>query len=132
MPPQGAELDPTQAGAHASLALGKLHLDWRWSEAEEGFRRALRLDPADGEVRHFFAHILLWTGRGEESARECSRALELDPFNPDLISCLGFHYLLAGNEEKALEATRQALSFDPKHGWALDDYGLDLRAEGHV
>jgi serine/threonine protein kinase len=124
------ELDPTQGSAHASLALGKLHLEWRWSEAEEGFRRALRLDPADGEVRHFFAHILLWTGRGEESARECSRALELDPFNPDLISCLGFHYLLAGDEDKALEATRRALSFDPKHGWSLMTMGWIYEQKG--
>ena len=90
------------------------------------------LTPPTAKCGTFFAHFLLWTGRAEESARECSRALELDPFNPDLISCLGFHYLLAGDEDKALEATRRALSFDPKHGWSLDDYGLDLRAEGHV
>jgi len=124
------ELDPTQAGAHACLALGKLHLEWSWSEAEEGIRRALRLDPADGEVRHFFAHILLWTGRAEESAQECSRALELDPFNPALISCLGFHYLLAGEEEKGLEATRRALSFDPKHGWSHMTMGWIYEQKG--
>lgn len=112
------KLDPTQALAHASLALGKLHQDWNWSEAEDGLRRAVRLDPADGEVRHFLAHILLFTGRPEESAQECRRALELDPFNSSLICCLGFHYLLAGDLENALESTRQALTFDPKLGWA--------------
>jgi Tfp pilus assembly protein PilF len=58
---RAVELDPTQARAHALIALSKLHLRWNWSEAEEGFRRALRLDPADGEVRHFFAHLLLCT-----------------------------------------------------------------------
>jgi TolB-like protein/Flp pilus assembly protein TadD len=124
------ELDPLQAGAHACLALGKLHLDWNWSEAEEGFRRAVRLDPADGEVRHLLAHILLWTGRREDSAQECRRALELDPFNPALISCLGFHYLLAGDAERALEATRQALAFDPKHGWALMTLGWIYEQKG--
>lgn len=124
------QLDPTQASAHASLALGKLHLQWSWSEAEEGFRRALRLDPADADVRHFFAHILLWTGRRDESARECRRALELDPFDPALISCLGFHYLLAGEPDKALEATRQALAFDPKHGWALMTLGWIYEQNG--
>jgi len=124
------QLDPTQASAHASLALGKLHLQWSWSEAEEGFRRALRLDPADADVRHFLAHILLWTGRRDESARECRRALELDPFDPALISCLGFHYLLAGDPAKALEATRQALAFDPKHGWALMTLGWIYEQKG--
>ncbi|HUQ93901.1 MAG TPA: hypothetical protein VM120_19640 [Bryobacteraceae bacterium] len=81
-------------------------------------------------MRHFFAHLLLWTGRGKESARECSRALELDPFNPSLISCLGFHYLLTGDEEKALEATRQALAFDPNHGWSLMTLGWIYEQKG--
>jgi len=124
------ELDSTQAGAHASLALGKLHLEWSWSEAEEGFRRALRLDPADGEVRHFFGHFLLWGGQGEESARESRRGLEVDPYNPDLVACIGWHELCAGHEDKALEATRRALAFDPNHGWALLTLGWIYEQKG--
>jgi eukaryotic-like serine/threonine-protein kinase len=127
---KAVELDPTQALAHALLAMGKLHLEWSWSEAEKGFRHAVRLDPADGEVRHFLAHILLWTGRPAESAAECKRALELDPFNPALYSCLGFHYLLAGDEAEALKATREALAFDPKHGWALMTLGWIYERKG--
>ena len=99
-------------------------------QAETGIRRAVGFDPADGEVRHFLAHILLWTGRAEESAQECGRALELDPFNPALYSCLGFHHLLAGDEEKAFEATQQALAFDPKHGWALMTLGWIYEQRG--
>jgi TolB-like protein/integrase len=33
---KAVELDPTLAAGHAFLALGKLHLQWRWAEAEEG------------------------------------------------------------------------------------------------
>lgn len=124
------QLDPTQGSAHASLALANLHLQWNWSEAEEGFRRALRLDPANSDVRHFLSHILLWTGRRDESSNECTRALELDPFNPTLIFCVGFHHLLAGEEEKALEATRRALSFDPNQGWALMTLGWIYEQKG--
>ncbi len=124
------KIDPTQASAHASLALGKLHLQWSWSEAEEGFRRALRLDPNNADVLHFSAHRLLWNGRLGESARECGRALELDPFNPDLISCLGFHYLLSGHAEKALEVARRALAFDPTHGWSLMTMGWIYEQKG--
>ncbi|HET8549336.1 MAG TPA: protein kinase, partial [Bryobacteraceae bacterium] len=113
------ELDPTQAGAHAILALGKLHLDWNWTQAQEEFRRALRLDPADGEVRHFFGHYLLWSGEGDQAVEESRRGLEVDPYNPDQISCLGWHELCAGHDHKALEETRRALGLDPNHGWAL-------------
>jgi tetratricopeptide (TPR) repeat protein len=124
------ELDPTQASAHASLALGKLHLHWNWSEAEEGFRRALRLDPGNPDTLHFSAHSLLWSGREKESAHECSRALELDPFDPGLISCNGFHYLLSGEEDKALDAVRRALAIDPKHGFSMMAMGWIYEQKG--
>jgi len=52
------ELDPTQALAHGSLALSRLHQQWNWSAAEQSFRRALQLDPANAEVRHWYAHFL--------------------------------------------------------------------------
>jgi TolB-like protein/Tfp pilus assembly protein PilF len=124
------ELDPTQGGAHASMALGKLHLEWNWSAAEEGFHRARRLNPADGEVRHFYGHYLLWSGQGDEAARECRRGLEVDPYNPDLISCIGWHELCAGHQDKALEETRRALALDPKHGWALLTLGWIYEQRG--
>lgn len=124
------ELDPTQASAHASLALGKLHLDWNWPEAEEGFRRALRLDPGNANTLHFSAHNLLWSGREKESAHECSRALELDPFDPGLVACNGFHYLLSGEEDKALDAARRALAIDPKHGFPMMVMGWIYEQKG--
>jgi eukaryotic-like serine/threonine-protein kinase len=124
------ELDATQASAHASLALSKLHLRWTWSEAEEGFRRALRLDPNDADVRHFFAHLLLWSGREKESFQECERALEIDPFNPTLFSCIGWHELLTGDADKALEETRRALALQPNHWWALMTMGWAYEQKG--
>ncbi len=126
------ELDATQASAHASLALSKLHLQWNWSEAEQGFHRALRLDPADADVRHFYAHLLLWRGREKESAQECERALEIDPFNPTLFSCIGWHELLTGDVDKALEETRRRSSSSAESLVGSDDHGLGLRAEGNV
>jgi len=129
------ELDPTQASAHASRALSKLHLQWNWSEAEEGFRQALRLNPSDPETRHFYAHLLLWSGRPDESVRESDYALNVDPFDPGLISCLGFHYLQAGNEAKALEATLRGLALEPDHffglltiGWIYEQKGMYAEA----
>jgi tetratricopeptide (TPR) repeat protein len=124
------ELDPTQASPQASFALAKLHLQWDWSEAEEGFRRALHLDPADGDVRHLFGHFLLWAGQAEESARECRLGLEVDPFNASSISCLGWHELCAGHEDTALEETRRALALDPNDGWGLMTLGWIYEQKG--
>jgi len=127
---KAVELDPTQANAHEALALSKLHQQWNWSEAEQSFRHALRLDPGNAEVRHYFAHFILWVNRAEESARECNRAVELDPFNPDLISCLGWHDLHVGNYDGAVEWTRRALTFERDHHWAMMVMGWAYEQKG--
>jgi TolB-like protein/Tfp pilus assembly protein PilF len=116
---RAVELDPTQASAYGSLALSKLHQQWNWSGAEQDFRHALRIDPGNAEVRHYFAHFLLWANRPDESARECNRAVELDPFNPDLVSCLGWHDIHVGDFDGAVEWARRALTLQQDHPWAL-------------
>jgi len=124
------ELDPTLAGAYASRALGKLHAQFQWHEAEEDFRYAAKLDPGNAAVHHGFAHFLLWANRGRESAEECGIALELDPYDPDLIACKGWHDLWSGNYDGAIEYSRRALSFGPQGlaslvmGWTYEQKGM--------
>jgi non-specific serine/threonine protein kinase len=112
------ELDPTRADAYALLALAKLHTQWNWREAEEDFRHAIRLDPSNADVRHMFAHFLLWMNRGPESAEECKRAVEHNPYDSGLFACLGWHEVWAGDYPKAIEDTRRALALDASNGWA--------------
>lgn len=124
------ELDATLAGAYATRALGKLHAEFNWREAEADFRKAVKLDPGDAGVHHGFAHFLLWANRGRESAEECSVALEIDPYDPDLIACKGWHELWAGNYDSAIEWSRRALGFGPQGlanlvmGWTYEQKGM--------
>ena len=124
------ELDQTQAGAHASLALSDLHQKWNWPQADQGFRSALRLDPANAEVLHWFAHFLLWHGRRDESVKECDRAVELSPFDSGLIACRGWHALYANDYNKTLEDARLALTYQPDDGWALMIMGWAYEQKG--
>jgi TolB-like protein/Flp pilus assembly protein TadD len=141
-PPQGAfprmrdaaakaiELDATQSSAHATFGLGKLHLQWRWAEAEDGFQQALKLNPSDANVRHLYAHTLLWRRRDRESADEMEKALDLDPFEPTIFPCVGWHELLAGREDKALDANRHAFGLDPDNWWASLTTGWAYEQKG--
>ena len=115
---KAVELDSTLADAHAALALGQLHTQWKWRAARQSFLHAADLDPNNAGVLHTFAHFLLWANRGKESADTCSRALALDPFDADLIACMGWHSLWAGDYDQAIENSRRALKFDPKQGLA--------------
>jgi serine/threonine protein kinase/tetratricopeptide (TPR) repeat protein len=115
---KAVELDETLADAHATLALARLHTQWKWEQAEAGFRHAIQLEPNNPGVRHGFAHFLLWAGRGKESAEQCNLAQELDPFDADLLGCRAWHDLWAGQYDSAIEYSQRALSLDPKEGFA--------------
>ena len=124
------ELDPTQAWAYTSLAMSRLQLQWNWSAAEQSFRRALQLNPADGDVLHGFAHFLLWAGRLDESVRMCDRAVELSPFDSTLLACRGWHALYANDYDKTIEDARLALTYEPKGEWAAIVMGWAYEQKG--
>lgn len=128
---KAVEPDETMADAHATLALARLHTQWKWDAAEAGFRRAIQLEPNNPGVRHGFAHFLLWEGRGKESAEQCNLAQELDPFDADLLGCRAWHDLWAGEYDSAIDYSRRALSLDPKEffaplvmGWTYEQKGM--------
>jgi TolB-like protein/cytochrome c-type biogenesis protein CcmH/NrfG len=117
------EKDPTLASAHASLALVKLHRDWKWKDAEQHFRRAIELNPSDADVHHDYAHFLLVMRRDRESLAETERAVALDPFNPMLNACLGWHRLFAGQYDQAIDVARRTLQIQPTNFWARVNLG---------
>jgi TolB-like protein/Tfp pilus assembly protein PilF len=127
---KAVELEPTLADAHAALALGKLHAQWKWHEAEADFRSAVKLDPGNAGVRHYFAHFLLWANRGKESAEECNHALEHDPYDPELMACVGWHDLWSGDYDHAIASARRSLSFDPNGGFASLIVGWSYEQKG--
>jgi len=127
---KAVDLDPTLADAHTALAMAKLHTQWKWSEAEAGFRHAVELEPNNAGVRHGFAHFLLWAGRGKESAEQCNLAQELDPFDADLLGCRAWHDLWAGEYNSAVEYARKALSINSKQGFGPLILGWSYELKG--
>ena len=127
---KAVDLDPTLADAHTALAMAKLHTQWKWSEAEVGFRHAIQLEPNNAGVRHGYAHFLLWAGRGKESAEQCNLAQELDPFDADLLGCRAWHDLWAREYNGAVEYARKALSLNPKQGFGPLVLGWSYELKG--
>jgi TolB-like protein len=125
------ELDPTLADALATLALTRVHGEWKWREAEKNMRHALQLNPSAAWVHHIFAHFLLYENRSKESAEGCRRALEYSPFDPDLVVCTAWHEAWAGDYDKALASIRRAFSIQAENkgamlivGWAYEQKGM--------
>ena len=75
------QLDPSLARAHLALGLIVLNSEWNWSEAENQYKIALKLNPNCGWCRDQYGVLLSGLGRYDEAITQMSYAIELDPFN---------------------------------------------------
>ena len=124
------ELDANLAEAHTSLAYAKQLFDWDWKGAEDGFRRALDLNPNYANAHHWYSHFLVAMSRFEESLAQSRLALELDPLSAVMGTHLGWHYLYAREYDQAIEKLRSALSLDPEFLHAHWYLALALELDG--
>jgi TolB-like protein/DNA-binding winged helix-turn-helix (wHTH) protein/Tfp pilus assembly protein PilF len=118
------ELDNSLADAHNSIAYVKLTYDWDWPGAEAEFKRSLALNPGYAHGHHWYAHLLLSSGRTEEALAESNRALELDPVSPIINLHLGWHYLYTKQYDRAIEQLAKTLELDPDYALAHWYLGL--------
>ncbi len=74
-------LDDSLPEAHAALAWA-LATEWKWSEAESEFKRALELNPNNATAQYFYAiGYLAPEKRFDEALERCRIALSLDPLS---------------------------------------------------
>jgi len=123
------ELDPDLSDAHAILA--SIYMtQWRWSDSESEYERALKLNPNDGRAHFGYAHWLLCQGRTNEAIAWSQRARRLDPlgfagFNAGWILFNSRHY------DEAIRELRSAIAVNPDDAWAHWLLGFVLIADGH-
>ena len=107
------EIDDRLGEAHASLADAKLLFDCDWKGSEAEFQRALALSPNYANAHHWYAELLIDSGRFEESLRESYRAAQLDPLSAMINSSLAIRLCSANRCEDALQPALTALELDP-------------------
>ncbi len=108
-------IDDSLAEAHAAVA-GALQASFDWNDAVREFRRALELNPNDGNAHQWLGLTLSWMGRSDEAITELKRAVELDPLNLKYNSNLAQVYRNARRYDLALEQHRKTLEMDPNFG----------------
>lgn len=113
---KAAELDPNSAAVHELLANLAID-DWRWTDAEEEYRRAIALNSNRAESHDRFGYFLIAIGRPQEGVQELRRAQELDPNNDHLAN----YFFYQGNYEESIQLTRRDLERQPDDG--LTHYG---------
>ena len=111
-------LDPSLAEAHAALGVVRFFLEWKWSAAEEEFRRAIELNRNVPNGRIGYGWLLMTLGRSEEAVRQLERALVLDPLSADAMTMLGIAHAWRGEPEAAIAELVQALEIHPANSLA--------------
>src|SRR5262249_25784898 len=74
---QALQLDESLPEAHAALALVNHHYHWRWKEAEQGYQRAIELNPDYAAAHLWHSWLLMALGKQKEAAQEIENTMRL-------------------------------------------------------
>jgi DNA-binding winged helix-turn-helix (wHTH) protein/Tfp pilus assembly protein PilF len=119
-------LDPEYADAYAGLAMALGFLNHP-ADARVAANNALRLDPAQPELRAFLALERLHRDFNPELSRqEFERAAVLGPDNAIVHHWYAFYFSYTGQHDRAVQAIRRAHSLDPLSLIISTDVGVIL------
>ena len=102
------------------------------SEAEDGYRRILAVDPEQAEVHYNLGLVLRERGRLQDAVDAYERALELQPRFPQAINNLGATFESMGRLDEAEDMFRHALLLEPDSGDAWNNLGGVLKDLGRL
>jgi len=115
---KAVEIDASSAEAHSMLGWIVFWYDWDWAEAERHCKKALELDPNNGEAHLFYAHVLSVSGRPDEAIAEARRAREAEPLNLRTSAIEAQFLIHAGKPAEALILLEKAIELDPNYWFA--------------
>jgi DNA-binding winged helix-turn-helix (wHTH) protein/Tfp pilus assembly protein PilF len=95
------KLKPDLAAAHAAYAFALFWGDWAFADALREYSTALRLEPGNATVHHWYANSLDIAGRHDQALAEIDRALELDPGSVSIKADRGLILFHAGRQGEA-------------------------------
>ena len=107
------ELDATVSFAHSQMGFCTMFLEHDWARAEQEFRRAIQLNPSNGNAHEGYAVLLIITKRTDEGLREIRRAREVDPLSLIINGDVGFMLYFARQFDEAIEQLEKTLEMDP-------------------
>ncbi|HJU91414.1 MAG TPA: tetratricopeptide repeat protein [Pyrinomonadaceae bacterium] len=116
-------IDDSLAEPHASLGTINKQL-WQWAEAEKEFKRAMALNPNYPTAYHWYAVMLSYLGRKDESLAMIKRAREIDPLSSIITASFSWVQLMRGNHQESIDTLLKLIELDPNFGIAYDNLGL--------
>lgn len=104
----------------------------RPDDAIEQYRRALALDPLNGNAHRYFAQTLIRLRQFPEAIRHLQIALRIDPLDDDACRHFGDALMLGGNAAEAEKAYRKALELNGENAFAHNNLAQLLMYAGRL
>jgi len=82
---------------------------------EEGFKRAIQLNPSYAIAYRRYSLYLMAMGRFQDSLQQINQARELDPFSISINFSLGWRFYMARQYDCAIEQLRNTLEIDSSY-----------------
>src|SRR5262249_52888746 len=123
-------LDENLAEAHLALASFLDMFEWKWTEAEKEYQRAIALNPNYAVAHHWYSSFLLRMGRRQFASRENASALRLDPLSATIVTSTGQLVRDEGRFEEARVYFQKAIELDPAYSGAHFDLAENFRLAG--
>jgi serine/threonine protein kinase/tetratricopeptide (TPR) repeat protein len=123
------QLDGSLSEAYTSLAYSYDFM-WQWEEAEEEFKRAIKLNPNYSTAHHWYSLYLLDAGRIDEAKAEIKRAHEIDPLSLIIGTSLTYPHLAEGDVNFSISQCKRVIELDPSFPRAHEYLGLAYLKQG--
>lgn len=112
------ELDPDHVQIHFNKGIFGVWLEWDWDKGEQGFQKALALNPSDARSRIYYAHLFACLNEHEKALWHGSMAAELEPFDPMIQALYAAIFMFVSDWEAAMKQIDHVLTLDPEHFFA--------------
>lgn len=106
-------LDDTLSEAHVSHAVVIQSVDFDFAGAERALKRAIELDPKNGDAYLWYALHLTGLGRFDEAEANFRRALELEPASQNVNRNYGNFLMVVRRYDESEKQLRKAVELDP-------------------
>lgn len=119
-------IDENLAEGYVSRAVLLAEFDWKWSDGEADFQKALDLNSNSAIAHQLYARTLAQMGRFEEALKEISAGEKLDPLSPVILSTKAKIFCNARRYQEAIAYGRKAIdlegSFAPSYSHLAQAY----------
>jgi len=110
------ELDDSLPEAHTARGAA-LAMNWRWSEAEPEFRRAIELNPNSAAAHYFYGFsFLVPEKRIDQALEEFRTALSLDPLSSIVNTNYAVTLMIAGRTSESVAQFQKVVEREPAFG----------------